>query len=154
MSERAAMAGDSNSPHVIEHKGRVYVIQPVITEGVMLAVETKLYEKAKLGLRGIKSELSEAAYERKLDELRKRFTDGEFSFESKETVQHLKTQTGVIMLLGCMMDCTPAEIMVLIAERGSDVQAILKDVMAISFPKEVIGTARPKRNRKKLRRRH
>lgn len=136
MSERAAMVGDAGSPHRIVHNGKTYTVKRVVTEEVMDAVEMKLYDRAKQALYGQRDMMPEATYERKLDELRALFVKGEYAFESDATAMFLKTKPGVLLLLECMMDASTADILVLMAERGVELHGVLKDVLALSFPKE------------------
>lgn len=153
MSERAAMVGNGGEPFSIEHKGRTYTIRRVVTEGVMDAVEMKLYEKARTALYAQKDMMSETMYERKLDELRGQFQAGEFAFEHATTAAFLKTKPGVMLLLQCMMNESAADILVLMAERPADMKSLLSDVLELSFPKRVDLPKRLSRQPKKGRRR-
>ncbi len=150
MSERAALAGSKAEPHYIEHKGKTYVVRPVLTEGVMLAVEAKLYAKALKGITDQRSAMSEVAYMERLDDLRKRSDDGEFAFEHEKTIALMKTKPGAMMLLTAIMDCTSGELIELMAERPADVQHALNMVLGASFPKPVEGGAakKPKKRRR------
>ncbi len=129
------MVGDAGAPHTIEHKGVTYTIRRVVTEEVMDDVEMKLYGRAKTALYEQREIMPLDMYERKLDDLRDRFTAGEFSFESDSTTAFLKTKAGVMLLLECMMSASSADILVLLAERNEDMRGLLKDVLALSFPK-------------------
>lgn len=147
MSERAAMAGDRGPPHTIRHGDKTYEVRPVVTEGVMLAVEAELYERAKHALVSQRDMMSEPAYLERLDKLREKYEKGGFSFEHPDTMAALKTQKGAITLLCCMMDCTAAEVLTLMTERTADMKDILETVLKLSFPSPKQGAPRRKRQR-------
>jgi hypothetical protein len=136
MSERAVMAGDEGPSKTIEHNGRTYEFRPVITEGVMLLLEEKLYAKAVAGVAAQREVLSQERYEAKLDELLARYESGYYSFESEHTREFLRTQKGALTLAVCLADCTEGELFVLMTERTADVQNVLKAAMTLSMPKE------------------
>lgn len=145
MSERAAAAGDKGPPFTLEHKGKTYEFRPVITDDVMLQVESKLYKRACDGLMAQKEMMDKDAYSKKLDDLRKRFESGEFSFESKHTMEFLQHQDGAIMLLQCITNATKAELMELILEKPEEMQHHLEAVLALSMPKGKLRAPRQKR---------
>ncbi len=136
MSERAAAAGSSGPVHTIEHEGRVYTVQPVLTERVMLAIETELYEREKRALGSQRDLMGEAAYNERLDELRKRYLDNEFAFESDTTMAYMKTKPGALMVLSAMIDCTKAELIALLIAKPVEVNNVLELVLALSMPTE------------------
>lgn len=135
MSERAAAAGKDGVPHTIEHAGKTYVIQPVLTEGVMRRVEEALYERQKAALASLRGIMGEEQYERKLDELLQRYLDEEFKFESPQTLEYMKTRGGAILLLECMMGAPKAELIALFVAKPVEVRNALKTVLALSMPK-------------------
>lgn len=135
MSERAAMAGDNLPPQEIYHNGKTYKVASVITEGVMLAMEMKLYARAKEALAGARTEYSEAGYDAELTKLREKFEKGGYAFESKGTMEFLKTEKGCMTLLGCMMDCNTAELIELMANKGPELKDVMKLAMNLSMPK-------------------
>jgi hypothetical protein len=142
MSERAALAGNKAGPHTLEHNGKVYEIRPALTDGVMLAFECARYETANRAIYAQKEYLPTDAYLERLDEVRKRFEEGEFSFESPKSMEFLKTQPGAILLVRCLCDCSEAEVLDLFLNKKDEVLHILKTVMAVSMPKR---TGDPKR---------
>lgn len=147
MSERAALAGSKGPPHTITHNDKTYVIKPVITDSVMLAVEAKLYEKAKAALASQRDMMSEEAYLARLDLLREKYELNGFAFESDATRKYLATTPGSVLLLTCMMDAPVAEIIDLLSQRGPEVNDILKTVLALSMPKEGAGPKQRARRR-------
>lgn len=136
MSERAAAAGNSGPPHTITHGDRTYTILPVVSEGVMLQVEAEQYARAKRALYEQREMMPEGAYLDRLDGLRKLYEAGHYAFESDHTMAFLRTKKGTLTLLTAMMDCTAAEIVVLLNERGPELQDILRTVLQMSMPKE------------------
>lgn len=151
MSERAAMAGDNLPDRTIEHKGRVFTFRAVITEGVMLAVEEALFDKEVKALQKMCSLYSSDEYSHKLDELRDRYTNGHFAFESSRTTAYLKTQHGAVLLMKCMSNCTFEDIVMLMAERREDFEHCMKTALTLSMPQ---GLGHPKVNGRRDKRRH
>lgn len=136
MSERTAALGTSAPARTIEHNGRVYTIAPVVTEGTMARVEAALYERAKKGLTDLRADMPEAAYLERLDELRNRYEEGYYAFESEHTMEFLQTQKGTLVLLGAMMTADAGEVLDLLTHKPAEVEDALNDAMASSFPAE------------------
>ncbi|AMV27373.1 hypothetical protein VT84_23440 [Gemmata sp. SH-PL17] len=142
MSERSAALGIKGPPKVIEHNGKTYTVAPVLTHGTMLAVETKLYERAKAALLELRDVYPADEYLKRADELRKQRETGHFAFESEHTMAFLETTPGTALLLSCMMSAEPAEIFELLAHKPEEMRTILTEVMEDSLPKEALAPKR------------
>ncbi|AMV25525.1 hypothetical protein VT84_14095 [Gemmata sp. SH-PL17] len=134
MSERSAAMGIKGPPKTIEHDGKVFTVAPVLTQGTMLAVEQKLYERAKAALVEMRDVYPEAEYVKRADELRKQREDGYYSFESERTMEFLQTTQGAVVLLSCMMSADAGEILGLLTHKADEVKSILNEAMEDSFP--------------------
>ncbi|AWM40308.1 hypothetical protein GobsT_12230 [Gemmata obscuriglobus] len=135
MSERAAAFGALNPPKVIEHRGKTYRVAPVMTEGTLLRVEERLYERARAALKGARELYADAEYAAEVAKLRARHEAGEFAFSSEKTLAHLGTTEGAALLLSCMMDADLGEVLQLLTEREADVRELLDEAVELSFPK-------------------
>ena len=135
MSERAAAFGALNPPKVIEHNGKTYSIAPVMTEGTLLRVEAKLYERAKKALLAARDLYTADEYSAEVAKLRARHEAGDFAFTAPATLEHLETAEGAALLLSCMMNADLGEIVMLLAERPDELQAVLSEAVELSFPK-------------------
>ncbi|MBP3956470.1 hypothetical protein J8F10_14410 [Gemmata sp. G18] len=134
MSERSAALGIKGPPKTIEHNGKTFTVAPVLTQGTMLAVEQKLYDRAKAALLELRDVYPEAEYVKRADELRKQREDGYYSFESERTMEFLQTTQGTVVLLSCMMSADSGEIMDLLTHKSQQVKEILNEAMEDSFP--------------------
>ncbi len=132
MSERSAALGIKGPPKTIEHKGKVYTIAPVLTEGTMLRIENHLYARARDALVALRSDYPEAEYVARLDALRKRREAGEFAFERVQ--DQLTSLDGAALVLGCMMDATQNEIYELLLAKPDEVFEAYHEITADSFP--------------------
>ncbi len=132
MSERSAALG--GSPKTITYKGKTYNIAGIVTEDTMLAVEARMYDREKLALFELKSAYTSEAFHERVDSLLKRKVAGEFSFESESTLEFMQTTEGAVMLLGCMMSADKAEILDLLTAKPAEMELILNEVLADSFP--------------------
>lgn len=140
MSERSDCFGAKAPPHVIEHAGRRYEVAAAITEGVMTAIENQLYARARAALREAKDDYTRDEYLAELEKLRKRYERGDYSFESPEVTELLKTPKGAMLLLSAMTGAPAPELMALLVAHGPELNALLEQAMNASFPE----TAAPK----------
>lgn len=134
MSERSAALGVHGPAKTIEHKGKTYSIAPVLTEGTLLAVEAKMYARDKAALLDLRDAYPTDEYLKRLDELRAKHESGYYSFESQHTLDFLQTKAGAVVLLSCMMSADAGEILDLMAAKAGELEQILNEVMADSFP--------------------
>ena len=136
MSERAAAAGKDGPPITVEYNGKTYIIQPVLTERVMLAIENEMYEREKKALASQRDIMDKDTYEKYLAELRVRYINGDFDFESEYTMNYMKTKAGAITVLSYMVDCSKAELIELLTKKPVEMQDALALVLALSMPKD------------------
>lgn len=152
MSERSAALGIKAPPKTIEHNGKTFTVAPVLTEGTMLAVEAKFYARAKAALQSLRDEYPPEEYVKQLNELRQRYEDGYYAFESEHTLAALQTTKGSVVLLSAMMTADDGEILDMLTSKPEELDLILKEALADSFPDAPPPKAKapraPKRGRK------
>lgn len=133
MSERTAGSGIKGPPKTITHNDRTYTIAPVLTEGTLGRIEAHMYQKARQALVDLKADYPEAAYVLELNALRKRREEGAFMFEN--CAELLDNIDGAALVLGFMMDAPRAEVIDLLISKPAEMEEIMSEVMADSFPK-------------------
>ncbi|HEY1188104.1 MAG TPA: hypothetical protein VGE74_10630 [Gemmata sp.] len=136
MSERAAAFGALAPPKTIEHKGRVYTIAPVLTQGTLLAVEERMYQRAKDALVKSRELYTSDEYSAERAKLRSQYETGGFAFESAHGLEFMQTVSGAVLLLGCMMDAEPAEILELLTAKPEELETALNEALEASFPSD------------------
>lgn len=153
MSERTAGMGIKGPPKTIEHNGKTYTIAPVLTEGTLARIESHMYQKARQALVELKDDYPEAAYVAELNALRKRREEGAFMFENCADL--LDNIDGAALMLGFMMDATRAEVIDLLMSKPAEMEEIMSEVMADTFPAGTVPKQKaplPKKGRGKFKR--
>ena len=133
MSALRQALGAEAAPHKFEHKGQVYLVQP-ITQEVKTAFSEWQWERACKVAFSMRAGMTPDEYERHLKKLNDDYLAGEYDFESERTAAILKTKAGVLALCALLWGCSQAQMITLAVERGAEVKALLELVMAESMP--------------------
>lgn len=152
MSERAALFGKKVAPFTIEHDGTPYTFTLGITEGVLLEVETRLYQRAVASLQTLRSAYGEPEYLKRLDALRVGYETGDYDvLQSKAVQQFLKTEKGAIFLLSIMGNMTEKQLIPLFMAKTAELTGLVRTALGISLPLKRAGGPKAKGRAKKKR---
>lgn len=136
MSETVAAFG-KRAPHkTIEHRGQTYKVSPVMTHGVMMQFEAKMYERAKAGLRDLRDAYTPEEYREELNALRRKHEEGYYAFQSEHSMSFLQTNHGAFMLLKCLIDADEDTVFDILMTKQEELGEFLQDLMEDSFPQD------------------
>jgi hypothetical protein len=142
VSELSQALGGAAPKHRIECNGKVDPVG-LVTQGVKVAYERALYEKARAALAGVRRDVDKDYYERRMDALVEKYQDGSFAMESEFGRKALQKPGGSILLLSLLMGTTgpdgvtplpELEVITLVSQKPEEVGAVFKTVIAESFP--------------------
>ncbi len=149
MSETAKCAGPNAPGRSIEHNGKTFTFVRALTGGALLALEAKLYDRARAALADMRDAYPLDEYLKRLDDLRAKYEDGYYALTSPTTQKLLKTERGAVLLLEALCGASESEVFELLTERTEEVSRILDEVIEATFPdKKTTGPkAKPPRRR-------
>jgi len=145
MSELSGAVGSAGPKHKITVGNKQYPIS-LVTQGVKLAFEKALYEKARAALRSIRGDVDKDYYERKMDGLIEHYQTGGFAMESEFGKKAMESPSGVVLLLALLMgtanpndpaDITPMsqiDLINAVSAAPDEFAAVFKTVIIESFP--------------------
>jgi hypothetical protein len=124
--------GGNGSGWSIEHGGKTYRAR-VISQKVKAAFETWLSQRV---LRQFLSaqDAGSKDYEQAVGVVADRIALGRYGFHGPVAQQAMQSPEGVFALTRLVFECTEEELVALLAERGTEVNTIMKLVFARSFP--------------------
>lgn len=135
MDERTVAFGVLAPKKKIEFNGTVYEVAPLLTEGTLLRIETRLYEQAKQSLKDSRDLYTDDEYRREVAKLRERREEGAFSFTNEDNLTKLNTVEGACLVLSCMLNAPVADTLALFAAHQEELKELLDDALSNSFPK-------------------
>lgn len=135
MSERSAAFAQKVPDFQIEHNGTTYTFKLAITEGVLLDVEQRLYQRALDGLKATREHYPEAAYLKRLDAIRKDYEEGAYDAVQSEAVQRfLATEKGHVFLLAVMGGTNEKTLIQLWIDKRAELTEVLEKAIGMSLP--------------------
>ncbi len=137
MSALAEALGNKTPAHVFHHTSsdgaeKVYQVR-LVTQAVKVAVEKRLYDRAREIVRDEKPDLTPEEYESRCRALARDYQLGEYAMESERGQAYLKSRAGVIHLAALLFQCDEMEMVRLFGERQADVGTLLQLVLRESF---------------------
>ncbi len=134
MSETAKCAGPNAPGRSIEHNGKTFTFVSAIKGGALLALEAKLYDRARAALADMRDAYPLDEYLKRLDDLRAKYDDGHFALTSLATQKLLKTEHGGMLLLASLCGADEGEVLELLTARTEEVSRIIDEIVDATFP--------------------
>ncbi len=124
---RNAVFGAENPPVVIEHGEKRYSFSTAITFAAISEIETALYQKALKRVIDLRDAYPPEAYVERLDACRMGLEEGKFDLVKNEAVRdHLKSASGVCLLMSVLGKCSEAEILTLMEDRRAELEQVVQ----------------------------
>lgn len=127
--------GNKGQCHKFEHNGKEYTVS-YLTQEVKAAMETHLQDKALNLLLKLKGKIPANEWEIKLDKFTEEVVSGEYDFHSELAEKVITKPGGALVLASKLFGIHESAMADLIVERGDDIQALLKVIIAQSAPKK------------------
>lgn len=140
MTDLPKLLGNAGEPHAITHNGKTFKFR-LIDQKAKDAVAKRLYQQARDAVYADKDRLTPDEYAAVLDRVYDRYSRGEFGFLTERTLGILKTPAGVLLLLSVLSGESDEDLAKLLDERGAEAQAVIKTILAESFPKKAVPAA-------------
>lgn len=133
MSAVNEMLGNFGTRHTIVDGDKTYQLN-YIDQKMKSGLEKYLFDREVQAVRSMKDAYEEGQYAAKLDELLKRYRNGEYAFESANGIEFLKTPTGSLKLMALVLgDIPDMELYGVIARHGDELNMKMKLVVQESM---------------------
>lgn len=142
MSELSSALGGDAPRHVLTVNGKTYTLS-LITQGVKVAYEKRLFHKARMALSEVRAFVDKDYYENRMDELIHDYKTGGFAIESEYGQTMMKSASGVLLLLSLLMgerkgdDIVPlpeSEVTMVLVSAETELLSMLSAIVSESFP--------------------
>lgn len=114
---------------------KVYTLS-LVDDAVKMALEKRIFERARDVLFSLREGMSIEHYEKRLDKLADDYQEGYFSpFTSEQGQKYLKTKSGALQLMALIFQCQEAEAASLGADpiNQAEIETLIKVVLQESF---------------------
>lgn len=126
--------GESAAPITLEHRGKVYHFRLVI-EQMASEYERWLEGRARASLLALRDILPPEDFAAEARRYRDDIEAGKYCWGSPLCNETLNKSVGTVKLASLICDCTEAEAMRLLVERGDEVKLIVDQIQRESHPK-------------------
>lgn len=133
MSAVNEMLGNFGVRHTITDGEKTYQLN-YIDQKMKGGLEKYLFEREVSAMRSMKDAYDDGQYAAKLDELLKRYRNGEYAFESPNGIEFLKTPAGSLKLMSMVLgDIPDMELYGIIAKHGDELNMKMKLIVQESM---------------------
>lgn len=138
MSALSEALGNAGPAYTLTHDGKTYTVR-LIDQGVKVAFEKALFERARQAAVSCKDLYSPEAFAARLDQISEAKAVGEYELLSPRGLRLMQTLPGVQLLLSLMLDTDDAIISAIVASQPAEVKSLVKVVLRESFPGLTVG---------------
>lgn len=133
MSELSQALGNAGAKHRLDNRGKVYEFS-LVTQKLKDAFQKRYFEHEKRALAEMRDLYPAPDYLAEVKGLHDRYKRGELNLLSRDGMAWVQTEAGAMTLVSLLAGCDENEALGLVADRGEEVQSLIRLIFFESFP--------------------